>query len=142
MHVTEARILIGSAVVSAVVALLVVVHKNREAPPANARIEIRSEMPSPPKPAVMPDPLPANPCANVANADDIEQRADANIGSGNYAAALQGYEQLLACKPALLRKTYLAACRSRSFDKAKTYFKQIGQEALAQICLRDGFDPR
>jgi len=74
-----------------------------------------------------------------------EATADASNAQGSFAAALSKYEAVLKCKGSVLQKTYMAACKARKFDKAKTYFDRVPatrQESLSQICMREGFDPR
>ena len=88
------------------------------------------------------DPPPkANPCADPAAIAEAERKADEAMSDGAYAAALALFEHAFRCKPAVARKAYLAACKARNFPKARVYFRFAGQDALAQICLKEGFDP-
>ena len=59
------------------------------------------------------------------------------------AAALASFEKSMQCRPdaSLIRKAYMAACRSKNAPKAKLYFNKIPaslQSNLAQICIRVG----
>jgi pSer/pThr/pTyr-binding forkhead associated (FHA) protein len=84
---------------------------------------------------------PPNQCGDVQFVTDTEGKGDAAMTSGSFAQALNYFEQILICKPALQTKAYLAACRARSFPKAKVYFRGL-KDSYAQICLKEGFDPR
>lgn len=95
----------------------------------------------PVRPPTDVDPAPPA-CGDKAAIDALESKADETYSAGNFARALALYENVLKCRPRILQKTYLAACRARSFPKAKALFKQINRESLAQICLKEGFDPR
>jgi hypothetical protein len=84
-------------------------------------------------------------CSDVAAVRELEAKADVLMGQGSFAAALPYYEKILNCKPGLLTKVHLASCRTKQFEKAKAYFRQFPaqrQDALAQICMKEGFDPR
>ena len=92
---------------------------------------------------VVTDPAPVE-CDPATVAAD-EATADASAAQGRFAASLVEYEAVLRCKPAVLTKVYMAACKVRRFDRAKLYFKRLPtsrQEMFAQICIREGFDPR
>jgi hypothetical protein len=86
-------------------------------------------------------PPPTSICADPAVVDDVEKKGDAALMNGSFAQALQNFELILKCKN-VLHKAYLAACRARNFAKAKIYFTRLGKESLAQVCMKDGFDPR
>ncbi len=90
-----------------------------------------------PKASSSDDVVEVSSCENAAG---IEASADADNASGRYAAALHGYEQIMACKN-VKQKAYLAACKSRQFLKARNYFRGL-PKSYAQICLNQGFDPR
>ena len=83
-------------------------------------------------------------CDDKRLIDDTETKADDAYSQGSYALALVRYEQVLRCRRSALTKAYLAACRARAFSKAKVFFNQFSarQDALSQICLKEGFDPR
>jgi hypothetical protein len=101
-----------------------------------------SPPPNPPKPPVTVVPTPPVECADTNLIDDLERKGDKMMSEGAYAAALATFDKVLKCRPRPVNKAYLAACKSRSFPRAKVLFKQIGKESLAQICLKEGFDPR
>jgi serine/threonine-protein kinase len=103
--------------------------------------------PAPARPAPAPapsQPMPTAPKnANCLDSEGLEQKGDAAMSGGNFAAALALFESALACGRPVLHKTYFAACRARSFAKAKTYFEGLSNKgSYAQICLKEGFDPR
>jgi hypothetical protein len=85
-----------------------------------------------------------DPCSDTAKLDEIERKAEASHTSGASAQALVLYEQVLRCRPSvnLHKKAYLMACYSKQFAKARAYFLKTGQENLAQICMKEGYDPR
>jgi hypothetical protein len=96
--------------------------------------------------------------AGVAIADDKPKCDDATVrahedagikavAEGNYAVALAELEAVLACKPAdqpTARRTYLAACKSHKFARAKQLFDKLKDQSasIVQICVAEGFDPR
>jgi tetratricopeptide (TPR) repeat protein len=85
-------------------------------------------------------PTPAN-----CDAAALAQRAGDEAILGNHAAALSYYQRSLACKPdtSTRRKAYLAACKSHAWPQARSLFVQLGNpDNLAQLCLREGYDPR
>ncbi|MBA2543519.1 MAG: FHA domain-containing protein [Deltaproteobacteria bacterium] len=82
-----------------------------------------------------------NICSDPALVADVETKGDAAMQNGSFAQALQNFEQIMRCKN-VLTKVYLAACRARNFPKAKVYFNQLGKESYAQICMKEGYDPR
>ena len=90
-------------------------------------------------PGVTVTPPPACDPTVIAN---LEATGDQANTAGSYAAALSSYEGVFKCKTAVAQKAYLAACRARNFPKAKLYFKIANKESLAQICLKEGYDPR
>jgi serine/threonine protein kinase len=77
-------------------------------------------------------------------ADLQVNRGDNLLANGAYANAVAAYEQVIKCRPDAISKLYMAACHAKQFPKAKRAFAQLTarKEQLAQICLRDGFDPR
>ena len=85
---------------------------------------------------------PTNPCSDTQALGIIEKSGDDDTNAGSYAAALAKFDQVFKCRPGVASKAYLAACKARNFAKAKVYFKFVGKDALAQICLKEGFDPR
>ncbi len=87
-------------------------------------------------------PTPLDAC-DRESVDAEERRGEANLTTSNFAAALDAFEKVSKCRPAVAAKAYLAACRSRNFPKAKRYLAMAGGRAnMAQICLKEGFDPR
>jgi serine/threonine protein kinase len=98
----------------------------------------------PPKPVTVKeaDPPKATPCADPAAIADAERKGDDANVRGSYAAALALYEVAFRCRPSVAQKAYLAACRARNFPKARAYYRMVGKESLAQICMKEGFDPR
>jgi hypothetical protein len=97
------------------------------------------------EPSTPPVPAKAAECSNKVWVEETETKADAYMGRGTFVPALALYETIVTCKPTVLPKTYLAACRARAFPKAKTYFQRFPakkQDAMAQICMKEGFDPR
>jgi pSer/pThr/pTyr-binding forkhead associated (FHA) protein len=91
------------------------------------------------KPVVTP---PTNLCNDATAVQDIETKAEQAYSNGSFAQSLGFYEQVLKCRPALTQKAYLAACRARAFPRAKALFGLLNKENLAQICMKEGFDPR
>ncbi len=82
-------------------------------------------------------------CDNAQAVADAEAKGDTNTNSGSWAAALANFESVIKCKPGLASKAYLSACHSKNFAKATTYFRMSGsKDAMAQICMKEGFDPR
>lgn len=84
---------------------------------------------------------------NQANCEPVvvghhEQRGDVAMGAGSHQIALEEFRQVYPCKPAAMAKAYLAACKSKGYREAKTLFLAIGKESLAQICVKEGYDPR
>jgi photosystem II stability/assembly factor-like uncharacterized protein len=71
-----------------------------------------------------------------------EEKADEAFNQGQYAQASRYFQKLLPCRPRVLQKAYLAACRAREFPLAKKLFQQIGNNNYAVICMKEGFDPR
>jgi serine/threonine protein kinase len=95
--------------------------------------------PPPPDPG-LPTPLDA---CDKATVEAEERRGDSSLSVGNFSAALAAFESVVKCRPEIVRKAYLAACRTKAFPKAKRYWKLAGSnEALAQICMKEGYDPR
>ncbi len=94
-----------------------------------------------PKPPVTVDPAPPTDCDPKRDAA-LETKADDLINSGSYAKALRTYEQIVKCRPDVAGKAYLSACKARNFPKAKALFKLVGRDSFAQICIKEGFDPR
>ena len=77
------------------------------------------------------------------DADALRQKGDDYLSGGMDAAALAAFEKSMACRPdpGLVRKAYMAACRSKNATKAKLYFSRIPtsmQGSLGQICIRLG----
>ncbi|MBA3453768.1 MAG: FHA domain-containing protein [Deltaproteobacteria bacterium] len=77
------------------------------------------------------------------DADALRAKGDDHLGTGMDAAALAAFEKSMACRPdpGLVRKAYMAACRSKNTAKAKQYFGRLPasmQGSLAQICIRVG----
>jgi pSer/pThr/pTyr-binding forkhead associated (FHA) protein len=90
------------------------------------------------KPEVTP---PVNPCDATAIAA-VEKQGDDATQAGSFAVALGLFENVYRCKPTVASKAYLAACKARNFPRAKFFFKVVGKDSLAQICLKENFDPR
>jgi len=84
---------------------------------------------------------PANPC-DVAVIADLEAKGDGAMNSGSFGQALDFFEKVVRCKGSVSNKAYLAACRARNFVRAKFFFNQLGKDSLAQICMKEGYDPR
>jgi hypothetical protein len=83
---------------------------------------------------------------HVVDCDDgrvsgAEAGVEEQISNGRWTDALATLEPILACKPQLTTKAFLAACRGKAFKKAYVYFKSV-PATLAQICLKEGYDPR
>ncbi len=73
----------------------------------------------------------------------LRQKGLDHLGTGMDAAALVAFEKSMACRPDpnLISKAYMAACRSKSINKAKYYFGRIPasqQMSASQICIRLG----
>ena len=86
---------------------------------------------------------PDKPDKPECDADAQRQKGDDYLSTGMDAAALGAFEKSMACRPdpGLVRKAYMAACRSKNAPKAKQYFGRIPasmQGSLAQICIRLG----
>lgn len=94
------------------------------------------------RPPVTVDPTPPKDCDDKATLDKREKKGDELLSMGNFAAGLATFSEMLSCRPRIATKAYLAACKARNFPKAKELFKLVGRDALAQICLKEGFDPR
>jgi serine/threonine-protein kinase len=89
-----------------------------------------------------PPPPPPGPC----DFDELVQKANSMVASGNHAAALQAFEQAFKCKPEqrIVVRIFMEACNGRNAAKAKQYFKQLPpnrQRQLLQLCIRNGIDP-
>ena len=86
----------------------------------------------------------AKPECDPVVVDEAEKRGNLNLNQGNFAAALAAFESVLKCKPGLIEKTYLAACRAKKAGLAKTYYRSLPaahQVSLSQMCFREGIDP-
>jgi serine/threonine protein kinase len=96
----------------------------------------------PPDLDALPD-APTKPldCSDPERIERLELAGDAAMGNGSFAIALASFEGVVKCKN-VMQKAYLAACRARNFAKAKAYYDKLGRESLAQICMKEGFDPR
>jgi hypothetical protein len=103
-----------------------------------AKPAVPKTVPNPP-PAVDPTPVV---CSNTAEVERLSNVGDSYNMRGNFQMALQAYEKIVKCNKNVAAKAYLAACRARNFPRAKQLFDVIGKESLAQICLKEGFDPR
>ncbi len=101
---------------------------------------------SPDKPAKKPRRAPDPPltCTDRVAVSAAEARGDQLVMQGSFAAAVAQFERVLPCAPTVIQKAYLAACRAKSFAAAKRYFRRLSsnRDGLAQICLKEGFDPR
>ncbi len=96
-----------------------------------------------PDAAARPDGLPTPLEACDRETIDAElRRGDDLLGAGSFAAALVAFERVAKCRPEARTKAYLAACRARLFPRAKKLFDAIGKANLAQICIKEGYDPR
>jgi len=96
--------------------------------------------PNPPTPTSQP----AADCGDATLVAKIDAQGENLMMMGSYAAALAKFESILKCSTVsnkIRPKAYLTACRSKNFPKAKRYFRGL-PEGLAQICLKEGFDPR
>ena len=88
-------------------------------------------------------------CTDAEALAKLEKSAFASQAQGNFRAAVANFETVLSCNPApprraalLMGGAYASACRAQLFDKAKVWFRKLGKPGLAQLCLREGFDPR
>ncbi|MBA2538416.1 MAG: hypothetical protein H0V17_02170, partial [Deltaproteobacteria bacterium] len=78
------------------------------------------------------------------DAENLEAAGDKALASGSFSAAYDSLDKAFECKPSVLPKIYLAACRARHFERAKELFQKfpVAKRAeMARICLKDGFDP-
>lgn len=87
----------------------------------------------------LPTPLEA---CDRETVDAENRRGEDALSTSNFAVALTAFERVAKCRPEVKSKAYLAACRTRNFPKAKRLFDAIGKPTLAQICIREGYDPR
>ncbi len=109
----------------------------------DAPVVVRAPLPKgPPKPPVTVDPTPPVDCANTTMLDTLGRKGDELMAAGSYAAALAMFDKLVKCRPRTIPKAYLAGCKARNFVKAKQMFKLMNRDSLAQICIKEGFDPR
>lgn len=81
----------------------------------------------------------------TCDADALAKKGEDFFGQGKDAAALAQFEKSLDCEadPLVVKKAFLAACRSKNEPKAKRYFQKIpaAQHATySQVCLRNGID--
>jgi hypothetical protein len=79
--------------------------------------------------------------------DQLVDKGDRLVQGGTHAAALETYEAALACRrdDAVIRKAFMAACVARKPAQARALYPRLeagSQAPLAQICLRNGIDPR
>ncbi len=114
----------------------------RRAQPCNLQADASAAVVenSPPVPPSQP---PTVSCSDTDAVFALEARGDAAMTSGQYASALQKFDAVYVCTKSVAHKAYLAACRARAFPKAKFYFQQLGgEDRFAQICLKEGYDPR
>ncbi len=95
--------------------------------------------PRPDKPEHLPTPLEA---CDRETIDAENRRGDDALSTNSFAVALAAFEKVAKCRPEVRTRAYLAACRARNFPKAKKWFDVIGKPSLAQICIKEGFDPR
>ncbi len=93
----------------------------------------------PEAPDGLPTPLEA---CDRETIDAENRRGDDALSVGSFAAALAAFEKVVRCRPETKTKAYLAACRARLFPRAKKLFDAIGKTNLAQICIKEGYDPR
>ncbi len=89
------------------------------------------------------EPIEMPPAQPDCDAAALRAKGDDHMATGMDAAALAAFEKSMACRPdpALVRKAYMAACRSKNTPKAKLYFARIPPSmhaSLAQICIRLG----
>jgi len=131
------------------VSQLVLARDFSQVPPGNYQhvIAFEPRVPSPPppipaKPPVTVDSTPAPDCAETKRIDDLEAKGESAFAAGQYATALSLFDKVLKCKPKIAPKAYLAACRAHDFARAKRLFARIADDRFAQICLKEGFDPR
>jgi hypothetical protein len=100
--------------------------------------------PAPPAPA----PPAPRPPTSPANCDNTWiEKGDAAYANGQFALALMNYEASLKCNPTatLFPKAFASSCRSRNATKAKFYYSKLSaaqQSSFAQICMREGIDPK
>ena len=86
----------------------------------------------------------SDPACEAALVSAAEAKGDEAVSRGQFAAALAAWTPVLSCKPALGVKAYLAACRAKSFPRAKQLFKSLtkNHDEMARRCIEQGFDPR
>jgi hypothetical protein len=82
----------------------------------------------------------------ACDADALGAKGDDYLNNGMDTAALAKFEESLRCKydAGLVKKAFLAACRSKSEAKAKLYFSKLPtnlSQNYVQICERFGIDP-
>jgi hypothetical protein len=82
----------------------------------------------------------------TCDADAAKAKGDDYLNNGLDTAALAKFEESLRCKydSELVKKAFLAACRSKSAAKAKLYFSKLPtnlSQNYVQICERFGIDP-
>jgi hypothetical protein len=70
-------------------------------------------------------------------------RGEELSNTGMHAAALEAFEESLACAPSpeVMRRAFMAACNSRNVAKAKQYYAGLSEQdrsRLSQICIRYG----
>lgn len=83
--------------------------------------------------------------AEKCDADLARKKGDDYLNNGMDTAALVQFEASLRCKhdSNLIKKAFLAACRSKQTAKAKLYFSKLPAnmaDSYAQICIRFGID--
>ncbi len=80
--------------------------------------------------------------ATTCDAEALKERGMENINMGQHAAALELFEQSLACKPDsyVVQLAFMESCSAKNPAKAKLYYKQLTpaqQQRFAQICIRN-----
>ena len=79
----------------------------------------------------------------ACDAAALTEKGDDHLQAGMDAAALAAFEASLACKsdPMVMRKAFLAACRSKNATKARRFYATLPanqRSTLAQLCIRNG----
>lgn len=92
----------------------------------------------PPARRLRDEPPASTPCPTIAEIDaqrrDIERRG-LPVEMSRHAVDCERQQREAA-------RSYRKACIDHDFERAKIYFTNARNPSLAQICLKEGFDPR
>ena len=100
--------------------------------------------PAPPTPATRPTRLPpTTPPPKACDADALNDRGRELYAAAQFAAALESFEQAIACRPEprLQQRAFMAACNLRDAAKAASFWVRMPQALRNQatnICVRNG----